>query len=345
MSQNGTLKEALPLSEAILSEIELSQAPLTSIALKASRLARLVGDFDQQQIMMYEASGYPKTPKGIESSVWQLAALAGRTYKQIKDEKEKEYCKCDSLEQIELEMVTAKENILAAADVSTSISSANPNQYVSNPIGNARERTVLREIVSDRSKWLAARRAYIHSYVSSVYFELKFSSIPSDIFERTRSKVDKKIGELVPGAIKKFSAVYENLVSENDEDWANAVHSCRRILQETADGVYPPRADKEVGVGGKQKTVKLGPDNYINRLIAYVEENSDSDRFNEIVGSHMRYLGERLDSIFQAAQKGSHHVISSQDEADRYVIYTYLVIGDILQLKNEVEKGVIIDQV
>lgn len=345
MIQNGTLKEALPLSEVILSEIELSQAPLTSIALKASRLARLVGNFDQQQIMMYEASGYPKTPKGISSSVWQLAVLAGRTYKQIINSEEKEYCKVDSLEQIELEMVTAKENILAAADVSTSISSANPSQYISSPVGNRKERIALREVVSDRSKWLAARRAYIHSYVSSVYFELKFSSIPSDIFERTRSKVDKKIGELVPGAIKKFSAVYENLISENDEDWANAVHSCRRILQETADSIYPPRADKLIEVGAKQKTVKLGPDNYINRLIAYVEENSESDRFNEIVGSHMRYLGERLDSIFQAAQKGSHHVISSQDEADRYVIYTYLVIGDILQLKNEVETGAMIDPI
>jgi hypothetical protein len=339
------MKEALPLSEAILSEIELSQSPLTSIALKASRLARLLGDFDQQQIMMYEASGYPKTPKGIEASVWRLAALAGRIYKEIREEKEKEYCKCDSLEQLELEMLTAKENILAAADVSMSISSANPKQFVSNPTGNGRERAALRETISDRSRWLSARRAYIHAYVSSVYFELKFSSIPSDIFERTRSKVDKKIGELVPGAIRKFSAVYENLISENDEDWANAVHSCRRILQETADGVYPPRADKEVAAGGKQKIIKLGPDNYINRLIAYVEENSDSDRFNEIVGSHMRYLGERLDSIFQAAQKGSHHVISSQDEADRYVIYTYLVIGDILQLKNEVEKGAVIDSV
>lgn len=52
----------------------------------------------------------------------------------------------------------------------------------------------------------------------------------------------------------------------------------------------------------------------------------------------MKYLGERLDSIFQAAQKGSHDVISSQDEADRYVIYTYLVVGDILQLKAEVEQ-------
>ncbi|QSB21687.1 hypothetical protein JN403_06810 [Pseudomonas sp. 15A4] len=71
--------------------------------------------------------------------------------------------------------------------------------------------------------------------------------------------------------------------------------------------------------------------------MAYVEENASSGRFEEIVGSHIGFLGERLDSIFKAAQKGSHDVITTQEEADRYVIYTYLVIGDILDLKAEVD--------
>ncbi|WP_110989543.1 hypothetical protein, partial [Acinetobacter baumannii] len=65
--------------------------------------------------------------------------------------------------------------------------------------------------------------------------------------------------------------------------------------------------------------------------------NTDSKRFEEIVGSHMKYLGERLDAIFQAAQKGSHDIISSREEADRYVIYTYLVIGDILSLDDGIQ--------
>lgn len=72
--------------------------------------------------------------------------------------------------------------------------------------------------------------------------------------------------------------------------------------------------------------------------MAYVEENATSKRFEEIVGSHIKHLEERFDSILLAAQKGSHDVISSQDEAARYVIYTYLVVGDILQLKAEVEQ-------
>ncbi len=57
-----------------------------------------------------------------------------------------------------------------------------------------------------------------------------------------------------------------------------------------------------------------------------------SKRFEEIVGSQMKYLGERLDAIFKAAQKGSHDIITSGQEADRYVIYTYLIVGDLLSL-------------
>lgn len=116
------------------------------------------------------------------------------------------------------------------------------------------------------------------------------------------------------------------------------MHSCRRILQDTANAVYPAREDKIIHLGnGKPKTIKLGVDNYINRLIAYIEEHTDSVRFNEIVGSHIKYLGERLDSIFQDTQKGSHDIIFSREEADRYVIYSYLVIGDILSITDKVK--------
>jgi hypothetical protein len=66
--------------------------------------------------------------------------------------------------------------------------------------------------------------------------------------------------------------------------------------------------------------------------MAFVENKAKSERFEEIVGSNLAYLGDRLDSTFQAAQKGSHTKIVSQDEADRYVMYTYLLVGDVLKL-------------
>ena len=105
-------------------------------------------------------------------------------------------------------------------------------------------------------------------------------------------------------------------------------HRCRRILQDLADVVFPPTEEIRKNNG---KVIKLGKDNYINRILAFVEDTSSSERFNHIVGVQLNFLGDRLDSIFQAAQKGSHNNILDQKEADRYVVYTYLIIGDILE--------------
>lgn len=50
------LLEALTLSEELLRNIELNEISLASIALKTSRLARLLNEFDYQRIFEYEAS-------------------------------------------------------------------------------------------------------------------------------------------------------------------------------------------------------------------------------------------------------------------------------------------------
>ena len=327
------LKEALSLSNEILDDIELSTKALSNIALKTSRLARLIGDFDYQNIFFYEASGYPATLDGVSPDIFELAKIAGRVNNVKDGNGYKEKATLNSLEQLQYELEAAQNSITSSQDPNNSISSSNTKQYVWSPQGNKAERQELRNIISKKSKLISNRRAFIYKYVSSVYYEIKYSDISSDIFSRIRQKVDTSIVEIIPDSVKKFSAIHENLKSNNTEDWSNAVHSCRRILENTADALYPARDDKEIN----GKKIKLGKSNYINRLVAYVEENSLSKRFQEIVGSHMKYLGNRLDSIFQAAQKGSHDIINSQDEADRYVIYTYLVIGDILRLTQNIK--------
>jgi hypothetical protein len=45
-----------------------------------------------------------------------------------------------------------------------------------------------------------------------------------------------------------------------------------------------------------------------------------------------------LDAVFRAAQKGSHASVT-QDEAHRYVVYTYMIVGDILSLHSAEESG------
>jgi hypothetical protein len=50
------------------------------------------------------------------------------------------------------------------------------------------------------------------------------------------------------------------------------------------------------------------------------------------------FLGDRLDAVFKAAQKGSHADIVTREEADRYVVYTYMIVGDLMSLKLDSEK-------
>lgn len=334
------LAEALLLAEEILRNIELSETTLSVCLLKASRLARLLNDQDHQLAFEYEASGYPSSPGGIPPDAWRIAQIAGRVFFEKQKQKDGTETLVEraitlAIEVIEQRISATKAALAAAQDPNVSISSANPHQFVAGPLGNAFERSNLLKSLSSDTEMLASRRGFVHRYVTRRYDELRFSGIADDIFSRIRTAVDACVGSTIPKAVQKFSAVYENLQSENPEDWANAVHGCRRILQEMADVLYPPRGDIEKNVSGRTRTIRLGSENYINRLIAFVEANAGSGRYEAVVGSHLRFLGDRLDAAFAAAQKGSHAEISSRAEADRYVIYTYMLVADILTLSAE----------
>lgn len=332
------LQEALLLSSEILDDIELSRIPLVTAALKAARLARLLNDVDPQQIFRYEASGYPANPDGVPPEVWRLAQLAGRSYEWLDpaSQEVKEVAFLESVEQLEHQIEGAKLGLQSAADRDVSVSSANPNQYLFTPTGNYLERQGLLGQISTASKRLGNRRALIHGYVSRRYYELSYSGLAQDVFSEVRQAVDRDLGDTVPEAVQKFVSVHDNLRSENPEDWSNAVHSCRRILQDLADVLFPPQDEPRVHASGKE--ILLGADNYINRLVCYAEDQSQSGRYNEIVGSHLGYLGDRLDAVFHAAQKGSHAVVG-QEEANRYVVYTYMLVGDLLSLHRGANEG------
>lgn len=72
------LEEALGLSSEILADVELNKVPLSSIALKASRLARIFNDLDAQLIFSYESAGYPVSDGYVAPGPWQAGLAAGR---------------------------------------------------------------------------------------------------------------------------------------------------------------------------------------------------------------------------------------------------------------------------
>jgi hypothetical protein len=323
------LTEALQLTHEILKNLELSEIPLTNIALKASRLARLVNDSEHEDMFRYEASGYPSNPDGLLADVYNLAILAGR---KVPDT---DSVYTTTISELEEQIRITPTSLSSAVDPDISLSSANPMQTVS-AMGtrNNFERQNIRTNHILAVRRLASCRGLIHSYVLRRHYELKFSGVADDVFTRIRRSVDDAIGTAAPNAVRKLTAIYENLSSENPEDWSNAVHGCRRILQELADAMFPPTDEVRTFKlpGGKEQRIKLGPDQYINRLVAFVQDHSESERFIDIVGSHLEFLGDRLDAVFRAAQKGSHAEIVTRAEADRYVVYTYMLVGDLLSL-------------
>ncbi|WP_187442173.1 AbiTii domain-containing protein [Sutcliffiella horikoshii] len=320
------LDQALDLSEEILQNIEMEEIKLQSIIQKTLRLARLVNDMEAVEWVREEMKGFSRNETGkMTTAAWKSARKSNRIYYNKDLDGERAFTETVSV--MEATIDALKMRMQAAQDPNVSVSSASTiNPTI--PNGNGYERGMAANEIRTYTGRIEKVKSSIYEYVFNLNFELKFSNITDDIFTRKRLLIDEKLTEISTEAVRRFVSVHENLRSTNAEDWANAVHSCRRILKDIADVLYPPM--KEPVLAG-ERTIKIGEDQVINRLIQYVESKSSSNRYEELVGSHLKYLGERLDSVYGAANKGTHAEVSLE-EAERYIIYTYLLIGDLLSL-------------
>lgn len=319
------LKECTKLSEEILANIELSEIPLASIILKGLRLCRLMGDSDGILLFTFESSGYPKTNDGfMTDEAWRISKIAGRRYHK---EDKKEYAQLTLVAQLEESIQTNKLRITAAQDPTSYSGDMTP--LAIGYIKNGSERQRLSEDIEQNSLWLGKITGSLYNYVLNIYNKLQYGNIIEDIFTKSRLSVNNKLMQICPDAIRKFISVYENMDSGNEEDWSNAIHSCRRILNDFADSVYPP-SDQPVRLENG-KTIGVGKDQYINRLVQYIFSKSEGETYANIVGSDLRSIGERLDAVNNAVCKGTHTLLT-KEEASRYLIHTYLLISDIISL-------------
>jgi hypothetical protein len=153
-------------------------------------------------------------------------------------------------------------------------------------------------------------------------------------FEVVRAQVDAQLAQLVPGALPKLAAAFENVTSANPEDWASAAATCRRLLKAAADALRPPGEP----VNGREMTDVR----YINRLVDWITKQAQSEAAADMIASDLEHLGRRLDAVNIAGHKGAHAEVDRLD-ASRFVAGTYLLLGDILRLQadslNAVRQG------
>jgi hypothetical protein len=169
-------------------------------------------------------------------------------------------------------------------------------------------------------------RNRINEFLDKVILELEFGEIPEQIFETLRREVDNKMIKTCPDAIDKLTHVYENLNNEHPESYSNIASSCRRIIQDVADIIFPPKKDSII-INGKK--VKLDKNSYINRIHEGLKEKIKSKTTNDFNKDMLDYVINFLHSINSYASKGDHSNITKLDSI-RCVIYTYLLLGDIL---------------
>jgi hypothetical protein len=163
----------------------------------------------------------------------------------------------------------------------------------------------------------------LHAYGMQVYQELRFGAAVETAFDVVRSRVDASIAQLVPNAPPMLAAALENAASENSEHWAGAAGTCRRLLKVAADTLRPPGPP----VDGHDMTDAL----YINRLADWIGHRQASKTARDLAKADLNYLGHRLDAINNAGSKGAHATVTRED-ASRFIVGTYLLLGDILAL-------------
>lgn len=349
------IEEALNISEEILSDLELNRISLEQIWLKCLRLARLLWDTESIKWFALEINGYDYSNKieGIDTNEYYGIAIKhwrSTTYENPVTKTQEQRFWSSSIPELE---ALVKGNNIALNNIQTpnsytpAVSSWQTEWYYSNTplktefvqekyqdvLNKTTERqNVVIGTIKNQQSTLGKIKAHIYQYVLEKNYELKYWNTVYSIFEDTRIFVIEEIWRISQDWSSIMSSIYDNLNSENSVDWSNAVFNCRRILQLIADIKNPFNPDRKEKVIGK-KTINLWADSYINRIIDYIETKSNSWRFNDLVWSHLGLIGDRLDSIYESANKWAHTTINTKSEVERYVIYTFMLLNDILSLK------------
>ncbi len=276
--------------------------------------------------LAYEVQGYTLDASGnFSTESWDAALRSNRPYWSAAAAEGQGAWNASpvSVGQAQTWIESARVALNAATDAPSSVASANPSQMVFAGAGNSKERRELLQGIERYSTVIEHVTGAVHSYVSSIYQELRFGNAIESAFATVRASVDERIASLVPDGLPKLSAALESASSSNPEHWASAAAGCRRLIVAAADALQPPGPP----IDGRPMTERY----YINRLVHWIEAHQLSGTARDVTTAELAHFGERIDAASDAGNKGAHAEVTRY-EAARYITGTYLLLGDILSL-------------
>lgn len=298
--------EALRLADELLADIDLDRTTVDKQVLKASRLARLVGDERAVDWLSSERGGYSRDQVG--NFYWRAT--------QRGSQEEKDYIYSGAVQLAPF--VHTLEDELSRMTL--------PNlsgEFVAVAIRETRSHIAsIRNHVVRHQRVLSSVSMLIHDFASRQYHALRFASHQEGMFERAKSEIDSLLGGLDQESLRKIESAYSNLVAGDPEAIAAAMNSIRRLMDGFADVVFPPVDEPRTSPDGQQ--VRLGSEQRLNRVKAYIDDHAQS-------ASRATRLKRAISDIYGRVSTGVHKEVS-RTEGEHLFLATYVLLGEVLTL-------------
>jgi hypothetical protein len=307
MPTQSRSQHILELARELLDDIELSRTTAEGLILKASRLARWVGNDETRYWLALEMGGYNST----DPISRKYMSITGRW--------------TDSKNNIGWWGPLAQQEAAIMAEKAKLASMRIPDS--SSDYFNIAIRALVDDmsrsanLISTLSGIKTRVLGQLHTFVSDVYYEKEFDNLSESIFERYKSDVDTLIYQHCGDVLEKIPAVMDRLAEGDQEAVSQGLTTCRRIIESFADSIYPP-TDETIEIGGN--TLKLDASRHQNRINAYIHLKTESQ-------SVKHRLRQNLGNLFDRVSTGVHNDVSA-DEARSLFLNTYLFLGEILHL-------------
>lgn len=172
----------------------------------------------------------------------------------------------------------------------------------------------------------------VFHYLMGCETTLRLSATGERVFDRHRERVDRLLRAVAPDVLDMLNAAVRRAADGDDaEARAHALTSCRRVIAEVANHVFPARDEPYVDAQGTRRQV--GPSHYRNRIVAAVETAGSATHHRALAAS-VDEFAIRLERLDELTQKGV-HARPTMEDLDFGVIQTYLVAGEVLALTQD----------
>ncbi|MET7593866.1 MULTISPECIES: AbiTii domain-containing protein [Streptomyces] len=296
------------VADELLADIEVKRLKTSEIVLKASRLARLVGHTELTEFLGFERNGYP-----ADGSARMWIGRAGRWA----DRGEGAFY-THPIAKVEAQVESGQQAIDAmrgggnySGDMIVSASRNHDERILKSSANLGTWTGICGQVV-----------ATVYDMVTEIYHELLFSELQASLFEDTQEKVDGSLAAASGTALEKIERISDRLRDGDPESVSQALTTCRRLIDSSADYVFPAR-DEPYKIGD-EVNLKVGPQQVLNRLQAHTHACGASK-------SRRDRLRRTLSDLYDRCSAGTHAEVTI-DEARFIFLQAYIALGEILTL-------------